>query len=129
MIRTGLDCLFVVIGGMLQKILSCQCSDSKPEEDNDNAGDNEEHKEGDGNSDEGSCVEAEALWNRVEIDHNLVLVILSQLELDICRGHNLNDSLSLNVSLFIFLLRSFSLDSPDTENLVTIGISDRSASS
>ena len=83
MIRTGLDCDWDVGSGMLQKILSCQCSDSEPEEDNDNAGHNEEHQEGDGDSDEGGGVETEALGDRVEIDHHLILVILCQLELNI----------------------------------------------
>ena len=68
---------------MLQQILSCQCSDSHPEEDNDDAGHDEQHEEGDGDSDEGSGVETEALGDRVEIDHNLILVIFSELELDI----------------------------------------------
>ena len=74
MIRTGLDYDCDVGTGMLQKILSCQCSDSEPEEDNDNAGHNEEHQEGDGHSNEGSGVETEALGNRVEVDHNLILL-------------------------------------------------------
>ena len=67
----------------LQQILPVQSSDPEPEEDNDNAGDDEEHHKGDGDTDEGSGVETEALGDRVEIDHNLILVIFSQLELDI----------------------------------------------
>ena len=40
----------------LQEILSCQRSDSEPEEHDDDGGDNEQHHEGDGDPDEGSRV-------------------------------------------------------------------------
>ena len=73
----------VACGLFLQKILPVQGSYSEPEEDNDDTGDDEEHHKGDGDTDEGSGVQTETLGDRVEIDHDFILIIFSQLELDI----------------------------------------------
>lgn len=108
---------------MLQQILSCQCSDSQPEEDNDDAGHDEQHEEGDGDSDEGSGVETETLGDGVEVDHHLVLVILSQLELNIRWRHNLNDSLCFNVSFLSFFFTGLSPHSSHTDDSVSVSIS------
>ena len=125
---------------MLQQILSCQCSDSHPEEDNDDAGHDEQHEEGDGDSDEGSGVETETLGDGVEVDHHLVLVILSKLELNIRWRHNLewknlkmflskyfyshlNDSLCFNVSFLSFFFTGLSSYSSHTDDSVSVSIS------
>ena len=53
------------------------------EEDDDDAGHDEQHDEGDSDPDEGGRVEAKALGDGVKVDHDLVLVILGKFELDI----------------------------------------------
>ena len=83
--------VLVVDKTFLQKIFSVQGPDPHPEEDDDDDSHDEEHYKGDGDTDEGGGVETETLRNWVEVDHNLILVILSQLELNICRGHNLTE--------------------------------------
>ena len=74
---------------LLQEILPGQCPDPEPKEHDDNGGDNQEHHEGDGDTNEGSSVQAETLGDRVEIDHDFILIIFSQLELDISGGYDL----------------------------------------
>lgn len=75
----------------LQKMFSVQSPDPHPEEDDDDNSHDEKHHEGDGDTNEGAGVEAETLRNRVEIDDNFILVILSQLELNISGRHNLRE--------------------------------------
>ena len=74
---------------LLQQVLPGQRPDAEPKEDDDDGGHDEQHHEGDGDPDEGGGVEAEALGHGVEVDHDLLLVVLRQLELHIRRGHNL----------------------------------------
>ena len=75
----------------LQEIFSVKSPDTHPEEDDDDNSHDEKHHEGDGDTNEGAGVEAETLRNRVEIDNDFILVILSQLELNISGRHNLRE--------------------------------------
>ena len=75
----------------LQKIFSVKSPDPHPEEDDDDNSHDEKHHEGDGDTNEGAGVETETLRNRVEIDDHFILVILSQLELNISGRHDLTD--------------------------------------
>ena len=78
-------------GECLQEIFSVKSPDAHPEEDDDDNSHDQQHDEGDGDTDEGAGVEAETLRNRVEIDDHFILVILSQLELNISGRHNLTE--------------------------------------
>ena len=75
----------------LQKIFPVKSPDPHPEEDDDDNSHDEKHHEGDGDTNEGAGVETETLRNRVEIDDDFILVILSQLELNISGRHNLRE--------------------------------------
>lgn len=80
-----LFCLF-----SLQQLLLVQTSDSHPEEDDGDQGDDKDHEEADGDPDEGRGVDTDGLPQGLGlVDHDLLLVLRGQGELDVVGGDDL----------------------------------------